>query len=108
MGEVTTYLRRMWAVSGTGGSNRGRTCDVFFAFAEAQVFGIVVPGKRFRILKNNDLFIPLKHIVRIGTDVVLVDLRNTQKPDRPGGKKPPYCCGEEQGAPGRRSFEEYE
>ena len=103
-----TELSSKFVVNVTDGKNLGRTCDVVFSFPEAHVFGIVVPGKRFRIFKNNDLFIPLKHIVRIGTDVVLVDLRNTQKPDRPGGKKPPYCCGEEQGAPGRRSFEEYE
>ena len=106
----TSYseLRSKFVVNVTDGKNLGRTCDVIFSFPEGKVFGFVVPGKRFRVFKSNDLFIPLKNIVKIGTDVVLVDLRSQQKPD--GGKKRPQYCDYAPPPPeaGRRSFEEYE
>ena len=106
----TSYseLRSKFVVNVTDGKNLGRTCDVIFSFPEGKVFGIVVPGKRFRVFKSNDLFIPLKNIVKIGTDVVLVDLRSQQKPD--GGKKRPQYCDYAPPPPGagRRSFEEDE
>lgn len=108
----TSYseLRSKFVVNVTDGKNLGRTCDVIFSFPEGRVFGIVVPGKRFRVFKSNDLFIPLKNIVKIGTDVVLVDLRSQPKPDQHGGKKRPqyYGCAPEPPDEGRRSFEEYE
>lgn len=105
-----TELRSKFVVNVTDGKNLGRTCDVVFSFPEAHVFGIVVPGKRFRIFKNNDLFIPLKNIVKIGTDVVLIDLRTSQKPDPHCGKKRASYCEEPfaQQEGGRRSYEEYE
>ena len=105
-----TELRSKFVVNVTDGKNLGRTCDVVFSFPEAHVFGIVVPGKRFRIFKNNDLFIPLKNIVKIGTDVVLVDLRTSQKPDPHCGNKRASHCEEPfaQQEGGRRSYEEYE
>ena len=79
-------------VNVTDGRNLGRTCDIVFSFPEGKVYGIVVPGKRgFRFFKNNDLFIALKNVVKIGADVG----------KRPGGFCPPQ--GEE-----RRDFGEYE
>ena len=63
-----TELRSKFVVNVTDGKNLGRTCDIIFSFPEAHVFGIVVPGKRFRIFKNNDLFIPLKNIIKIRTE----------------------------------------
>ena len=116
-----TELRSKFVVNVTDGKNLGRTCDIIFSFPEAHVFGIVVPGKRFRIFKNNDLFIPLKNIIKIGTDVVLVDLRSSPRPDPHGKRRPqhsgrrghlqPFRAGgkgrQEQGG-GRRSYEEYE
>lgn len=104
-----TELRGKFVVNVTDGKNLGRTCDIIFSFPEAHVFGIVVPGKRFRIFKNNDLFIPLKNIIKIGTDVVLVDLRSSPRPDPHGKRRPQYCAepSQEQGG-GRRSYEEYE
>ena len=93
-------------VNVTDGRNLGRTCDIVFSFPEGKGFGIVVPGKRgLRFFKNNDLFISLKNVVKIGADVVLVDLK-AMRPDRPGGGKRPggFCPpGEE-----RRDFGEYE
>ena len=94
-------------VNVTDGRNLGRTCDIVFSFPEGKVYGIVVPGKRgFRFFKNNDLFISLKNVVKIGADVVLVDLKGL-RPDRPGGGKRPGGFCPPQGG-GRRDFGEYE
>ena len=70
----TSYreLKSKDVVNVTDGRNLGRTCDIVFSFPEGKVYGIVVPGKRgFHFFKNNDLFIALKNVVKIGTDVVL-------------------------------------
>lgn len=65
------------------GRNLGRTCDIVFTFPEGKVYGIVVPGKRgCHFFKNNDLFISLKNVVKIGADVVLVDLKDASRPPR--------------------------
>lgn len=94
------------------GRNLGRTCDIVFDFPEGRVFGIAVPGKRggLHIFRKNDLFISIRNIIKIGADVVLVDLRGAHLPPS-GGKKHDYCppppadggnCG------GRRDYSEYE
>ena len=102
-------LKCKFVVNVTDGRNLGKTNDVVFTYPEGRVLGIVVPGGRgLRLFKNNDMFISLKSIVKIGADVVLVDLKSSPKPDRPC-KKPHY---EEYSQPERpersRSFEEYE
>ena len=59
------------------GKRLGKVCDVVFSFPEGKVQGIIVPGgKGFRWGKA-DMFIELKNIVRIGEDVVLVELKNS-------------------------------
>ena len=102
-------LKQKEVVNLCDGKCLGKVSDVVFSYPEGRVFGIVVPGKRFRIFKNNDLFIPLKNIIKIGTDVVLVDLRSSPRPDPHGKRRPQYCAepSQEQGG-GRRSYEEYE
>ena len=48
------------------GRNLGRPNDVVFTYPQGCVFGIAVPGKRgFNIFKRNDIFIPLKNIIKI-------------------------------------------
>lgn len=93
------------------GRNLGRTCDIVFTFPEGKVYGIVVPGKRgLHIFKNNDLFISLKNVVKIGADVVLVELKNAKPDCRPNGKKNGFVCPPHEDAPpsGRRDYGEYE
>ncbi len=88
-------------VNVTDGRNLGRTCDVVFDFPEGRVFGIAVPGKRgLHFFRKNDLFIALRSIVKIGADVVLVDLKGVHPPS--GRGKDPCSPG------GRRDLSEYE
>ena len=91
------------------GRNLGRTCDIVFTFPEGRVFGIAVPGKRgLHLFKKNDIFIALKNVVKIGADVVLVDLKNTKPEGRPNKKHPFVCEPAEGQAYGRRDYAEYE
>lgn len=107
----TSYreLKCKYVVNVTDGRNLGKTCDIVFSYPEGRVFGIVVPGKRgMHIFRNNDLFISLKSIVKIGADVVLVDLKNTRPEGRPN-KKQPYVCEPSEGQSyGKRDYGEYE
>ena len=79
------------------GKRLGKVCDVVFSFPEGKVQGIVVPGGRGFRWGKGDMFIDLKNIVKIGEDVVLVELKNTSsqcepkkdKWDRPNCPPPP-------------------
>lgn len=59
------------------GKALGRIVDIVFSRESSKVIGVVVPGdKGFRLWgKKNDLFVPYDKIIRIGIDVVLVELR---------------------------------
>lgn len=59
------------------GKALGRIVDIVFSRDNSKVVGVVVPGdKCFRLFgRKGDLFIPYDRIIRIGIDVVLVELR---------------------------------
>ena len=107
----TSYreLKCKYVVNVTDGMNLGRTCVFVFSFPEGRVFGIVVPGKRgIHIFRNNDLFISIKSIVKIGADVVLVDLKSTRLEGRPNKKQPYVCESSDSQSYGKRDYGEYE
>ncbi len=86
----TSYreLKCKFVVNVTDGRNLGKTTDIVFTYPEGRVLGIAVPGKNgLRFFKREDLFISLHNVVKIGADVVLVDLKNT----RPDGNKREDC-----------------
>ena len=83
----TSYreLKCKFVVNVSDGRNLGKTTDIVFTYPEGRVLGIAVPGKNgLRLFKREDLFISLHNVVKIGADVVLVDLKNA-RPD--GGKR---------------------
>ena len=92
----TSYreLKCKFVVNVTDGRNLGKTTDIVFTYPEGRVLGIAVPGKNgLRLFKREDLFISLHNVVKIGADVVLVDLKNA-RPDGgnrdecpPGGRR---------------------
>ena len=96
-------------VNVSDGRNLGRTCDIVFDFPQGRVFGIAVPGKRgLHFFRKNDLFISIRSIVKIGADVVLVDLKGSHLPPA-GGKKHEWCPPPpppQEG--GRRDYGDYE
>lgn len=83
----TSYreLKCKFVVNVSDGRNLGKTSDIVFTYPEGRVLGIAVPGKNgLRLFKREDVFISLHNVVKIGADVVLVDLKNA-RPD--GGKR---------------------
>lgn len=57
------------------GKKLGRIVDVLFDTASGQVKGIVVPGDKKLFRKNEDIFVPLERLKKIGDDVILVSLQ---------------------------------
>lgn len=73
-------LRAKEVVNICDGKRLGNIIDLTFSSRTGEVTGIVVPyGKGlFSILKNNqDIFIPFSRIVKIGKDVILVELTSS-------------------------------
>lgn len=54
------------------GKKLGHVVDVLFDSINGRVSGIVVPGERKIFRKNEEIFIPLEKVRKIGDDVVLI------------------------------------
>lgn len=67
-------LRAKEVVNTQDGKKLGKVCDVALCYPENRWLGIVVPNGRGFAFKKNELFIDLKHIVKIGEDVILVNV----------------------------------
>jgi YlmC/YmxH family sporulation protein len=97
-------LRAKEVVNTQDGKRLGKACDVALCYPENKWLGIVVPGGRGWGSKKNNLFIDLRHIVKIGEDVILVNIGAPRKNCEKGNPCPPPPKGFE----GGRNFEEYE
>lgn len=89
--EVTyTALKQKDVINVFDGRNMGKVCDVSFTFPENCVLGYTVTGcKGFRFSKQ-EVFIPVKNVVKIGKDAVLVKIGDKDCP--PDGKPPMPKC----------------
>ena len=68
-----TELRAKEVVNVQDGRKLGRVCDVVLCYPENRWLGLVVPsGRGFG--KKQELFLELKNIVKIGEDVILVNV----------------------------------
>ncbi len=100
-------LRKKEVVNTNDGKKMGRVCDLIFCYPENRVLGFVVPGSRAFGLKKEEYFIDLKNIVKIGEDVILVNVGG--RCQRPAGKNcAPNGGGGVGGNEQRRLFEEME
>lgn len=69
-------LNKKTVVNVADGKELGNTCDLIFNACGA-ITGIVVPGKKsiFKSITNPDsIFIPYNRIIKIGQDIVLVEI----------------------------------
>ena len=86
------------------GKNLGRITNLMLNFPQGVLTGIFVPGKKqncfSRLFSKTELFIERSNIVKIGNDVILVDIRNgvpndsvsvDKKPCPKPPKHPPTC-----------------
>lgn len=60
------------------GKKLGRIIDIIFESSTGLVVGIVVPGEKKLFRKNDDIFVTINKIKRIGDDVILVGLQNNK------------------------------
>ena len=108
-------LRTKEVVNTQDGRKLGKVCDIVFCYPENRWLGIVAPNGRGFGMRKNGVFIEIRNIVKIGDDVILV---NIGLPRKQGGRRGnPNCCPPPQddcdpggfgGCNSRRSYEEYE
>ena len=116
-----TDLKQKDVINILDGKNMGKVCDLSFTFPENNVLGFTVTGcKGFKFSKQ-EVFIPIKQVVKIGSDAVLVKFgednsgRPPKPPKPPRPDCPPPCppnnCPPPRfppSGPDRRSYDEYE
>lgn len=105
-----SHFKQKDVISLSDGKNLGKVCDITVSYPENNFTGITVTGcKGFRFSKQ-EIFIPIKQVVKIGEDAVLVRTEREKcpppepprPPKRPPNNCPPPC------PPDRRSYDEYE
>ena len=114
-------LRTKEVVNVADGRKLGKVCDMVFCYPENRILGFVVPGQRGFASKRTDFFIELKNIVKIGDDVILVNVGLARVPT--GKRRGAQTCQQKPCEPTphneyysennspyqtRRSYEEYE
>ena len=104
-----TQLRTKEVINTQDGRRLGRVSDVVLCYPDNRWIGLVVPGGR-GFSRRQELFLELKQIVKIGEDVILVNVGfpRSQKSDKRGhgtpiSPPPPPNYGAQ-----GRNFEEFE
>lgn len=81
-------LREREVVNVADGRKLGRIYDISFGSC-GKITGLIVPGEK-KLLKNitgaDSIFIPWQAVLKIGGDVILVDLNDHTPPLGIGGK----------------------
>ncbi len=94
------------------GKHLGKVCDISFSFPENNVLGFTVTGSKGFKFSKQEIFLPVKCIVKIGEDAILVKFGKEEKPEKPSKKPdcPPPCPPPCPPCPpyDRRSYDEYE
>ena len=67
-------LRRKEVINTQDGRKLGRASDVLLCYPENRWVGIIVPGDNGFFHRKNDLYIDFRQIVRVGEDVILVNV----------------------------------
>lgn len=100
-------LRAKEVINTQDGRKLGKVCDLALCYPENRWVGIVVPGKRGFAFKKTELFIEMRNIVKIGEDVILVNVGMPKPPKgcdcgrgNPVSPQPPHMQG--------RNYEEFE
>lgn len=111
MEVIFSELKQKEVINVADGRHLGRVCDLSFTFPEGKIIGLTVTGcKGFKFTKQ-EVFLPLKCVVKIGEDAVLVNLSDDAPPPPPPGKGQPHCpppCPPPPPHQSRRSLDEYE
>ncbi len=104
--ELTfSELRAKEVINTQDGRRLGKVCDIALCYPENRWIGIIVPNGGGFSVRKRGLFIDLKNIVKIGEDVILVNVGLPAKQGKKGGVQTAIPPSEQQI---RRSYEEYE
>ena len=103
--ELTfSQLRAKEVVNTQDGRRLGKISDIVLCYPDNKWIGIIVPSTKNFSWKKEGLFIDLRCIVKIGDDVILVNIGLPQKSCKKSGCVPPMPREEQN----RRTYEEYE
>jgi len=74
-------LRDREIINVTDGKKLGRICDIAMD-CKGRILGFIVPGEKkfFKGAASDNIYIPWECIIKIGSDVILVDLNNNFPP----------------------------
>lgn len=100
-----SQLRAKEVINTQDGRKLGRVCDVVLCYPDNRWVGIVAPNGGTFSIRKRGLFIDLKNIVKIGEDVILVNVGLPVKQGKKGCAPPAMPPSEP--SP-RRMYEEYE
>ena len=75
-----TDLKNKDVINITDGKKLGHIVDIVFDSTNGQVTGIIVPGDKKLFRKNDDIFVPLARLKKIGNDVIIVSLQLVGQP----------------------------
>ncbi len=104
--ELTfSELRAKEVINTQDGKKLGKVCDIALCYPENRWIGVIVPNGTTFSIRKRGLFIDLKNIVKIGEDVILVNVGLPTKQSKKMGGQQPLSSMEQ---PIRRSYEEYE
>lgn len=104
-------LRTKEVVNTQDGRKLGKVCDILLCYPENRWIGLIVPSGKGFGFKKQELFIELKSIVKIGEDVILVNVGAPKKgTDKKECCPPPRqnCHNEWQNPRNERNFDEFE
>lgn len=76
-------LRCKEVVNVIDGKRLGHIVDVVFSLSNCCVIGIIVPGDKcfWNVFKKDtELFIPIKQIIKVGEDTILVEVVGNTNP----------------------------
>jgi YlmC/YmxH family sporulation protein len=89
-------LKKRDVINIADGRCLGKIIDLKLRFPEGRLVGITVPGRRVRkflcFFDKTEMFIDERKIIKIGGDVILVDIKcETDSSHRPPKMHPPAC-----------------
>lgn len=88
-------LRKREVINVANGMSLGKVNDLKLVFPSGKLVGIYVTGKKENclslVLKKNGLYIEESKIIKIGNDVILVNLSNHKQDDDDCSTRPDVC-----------------
>ncbi len=89
-------LKKRDVINVPDGRCLGKITDIRLSFPKGTLAGIIVPGRKSRkflaFLDRSEIYIDRSRIIKIGGDVILVDISSSPVPPPCPPQKPPKNC----------------